>query len=380
VVRESEYARTPDDQSFVSKWAGKFQKISEGGAGLMDSDRAAIVRMAKVFLQKSEEMFGTQRSVYYNEARSSGLSPDFVIGELPNQSQIEIATGTETPKDTNFISSYGTPVKVTPSMENALTTAQSKIDIPLQITDSLRSTEQQRKAYESGKEGVAKPGTSFHEKGEAIDLTQVPEMKNEKVFSALRAAGLQQHPDEWWHWSRGEFAPTGEITTSKEGGINTHANDSDALGNTFISHGSYGMNRSSAARFAKENGFKNTDPESEEFKKEWDERAKEKDFIDKEHTFALENFYQPQLNILKTSGIPQELLDNPNFQSLILDVSVNKGAGTKLILKALKGKQIESVEQAIQEITNERILEASGHPREEGIKNRATTVNNELQK
>tara|TARA_R110002153_G_scaffold51460_5_gene144718 strand:- start:7386 stop:10340 length:2955 start_codon:yes stop_codon:yes gene_type:complete len=77
--------------------------------------------------------------------------------------------------------------------------------IKLQIADSFRPTSVQKESFESGKEGVAPPGTSFHEKGDAIDLAQFPEMNNEKVFAALREAGLQQHPGEWWHWSSGEF-------------------------------------------------------------------------------------------------------------------------------------------------------------------------------
>ena len=28
---------------------------------------------------------------------------------------------------------------------------------------------------------------------------------NAKVYAALKEAGFRQHPDEWWHWSIGEF-------------------------------------------------------------------------------------------------------------------------------------------------------------------------------
>ena len=30
-------------------------------------------------------------------------------------------------------------------------------------------------------------------------------MNSDKVFKALKFAGFKQHPDEWWHWSIGEF-------------------------------------------------------------------------------------------------------------------------------------------------------------------------------
>jgi len=111
--------------------------------------------------------------------------------------------------ETNIPNVYGGKVKVAPDMAGALRTAQNTLKqagIDLQIGDSFRSHEVQKQSFDSGKAGVAPPGTSFHEKGEAIDLAQNNAMKNEKVFAALRNAGLQQHPNEWWHWSKGEFS------------------------------------------------------------------------------------------------------------------------------------------------------------------------------
>jgi len=108
---------------------------------------------------------------------------------------------------TNRPNVYGGKVKVTQMVSDALDIAEKALGIDLKIADSARSTETQRQAYESGKAGVAPPGTSFHETGNAIDLSQTgsDNMNNQKVFAALRRAGLQQHPGEWWHWSRGEF-------------------------------------------------------------------------------------------------------------------------------------------------------------------------------
>ncbi len=47
---------------------------------------------------------------------------------------------------------------------------------------------------------------SFHTSGNAIDLAQNEQNKNnKKLFNSLRKAGFKQHPNEWWHWSIGEF-------------------------------------------------------------------------------------------------------------------------------------------------------------------------------
>ena len=102
----------------------------------------------------------------------------------------------------------GQTIKATPEVAQKITSVKDELEVAgvkLQIADSFRTTETQKESYTSGKVGVAPPGTSFHEKGQAIDLAQVDEMKNEKVYAALRAQGFQQHPKEWWHWSIGEF-------------------------------------------------------------------------------------------------------------------------------------------------------------------------------
>jgi len=81
VVRESEYARTPGDQAFVSRWQGFTKQIAEGGAGLTDSDRAAIVRMAKIFRDKSNEKLNAQRDIFFDESQRNKLNGFFVVGE-----------------------------------------------------------------------------------------------------------------------------------------------------------------------------------------------------------------------------------------------------------------------------------------------------------
>ena len=83
-----------------------------------------------------------------------------------------------------------------------------KLGIDLQIEDSFRHKSVQKEQYEKSfgtpKEGlVAHPDSSYHPKGTAFDLAQIPEMKDSRVYEVLEKAGfIQSRPDdEWWHWS-----------------------------------------------------------------------------------------------------------------------------------------------------------------------------------
>lgn len=109
---------------------------------------------------------------------------------------------------TKITSVYGNPVKVAESVKGPLEKVYDglkQIGINLKIADSYREKAEQQKTYESGKPGVVSGEKSYHPKGLAIDLAQVPEMNNQKVFDSLKQQGFKQHPGEWWHWSVGEF-------------------------------------------------------------------------------------------------------------------------------------------------------------------------------
>lgn len=127
---------------------------------------------------------------------------------------------------------YGSPVQLKKSVADSLVRAandlKTKHNINIKIADNYVSKEIKQAAFEKyekdsadyrsqgyyrnseGKKVYSPPPKqagrkSFHTHGQAIDLVQSKEMKNEKVFAALRAQGFKQHPDEWWHWSIGEF-------------------------------------------------------------------------------------------------------------------------------------------------------------------------------
>jgi hypothetical protein len=64
VVRESEYARTPEGLPLVNKLPGLVQKVQSGGAGLTDEDREDLVTAAKIISDVKGKVYNTQRNQY----------------------------------------------------------------------------------------------------------------------------------------------------------------------------------------------------------------------------------------------------------------------------------------------------------------------------
>lgn len=90
VVRESEYARTPEGQSLMNRIAGFAQKVQAGGSGLTDADRIEVARAAKVLINNSGELYNTKISDYEGLANSIGADPKFVTGGYQKFSPYDI--------------------------------------------------------------------------------------------------------------------------------------------------------------------------------------------------------------------------------------------------------------------------------------------------
>lgn len=121
----------------------------------------------------------------------------------------------ETPVDTWIKNVYWTWVKLAPTVWNMVINAYNALKdqwIDLKIADSTRSFNTQKQSYESWKEWVAKPWYSFHEKWQAIDLSQLAKdwmfvnwVLKPEVKKALEDSWLQQLPSEPRHRSYGEM-------------------------------------------------------------------------------------------------------------------------------------------------------------------------------
>lgn len=79
VVRESEYARTPQDLSLLSRIKGKWDKIQRGGAGLDSSEREALARMVTNFSDIASQQYNDQVTYYSDLAKRYGYKPENIV-------------------------------------------------------------------------------------------------------------------------------------------------------------------------------------------------------------------------------------------------------------------------------------------------------------
>lgn len=79
VVRESEYARTPEGLALLDRAAGIMGKMQKGGAGLTKGERQSLVAMAKVFYDRSQDVYNQNKALYTDLSTSYGIPVERVI-------------------------------------------------------------------------------------------------------------------------------------------------------------------------------------------------------------------------------------------------------------------------------------------------------------
>ena len=79
VVRESEYARTPENLPLFNRFGGALDKLKKGGAGMTNQDRQALVWGAKIIANERGKTFNTTYEDYNMLAREYGIKPELVL-------------------------------------------------------------------------------------------------------------------------------------------------------------------------------------------------------------------------------------------------------------------------------------------------------------
>lgn len=82
VVRESEYARTPENMPVVNRFSGALQKLQTGGAGLTDKDREALVWGAKVIADERGKTYNETLEGYIDLANQNSIDTNLVTRGL----------------------------------------------------------------------------------------------------------------------------------------------------------------------------------------------------------------------------------------------------------------------------------------------------------
>lgn len=78
VVRESEYARTPQNLPLVNAISGAIQKVQQGGAGLTDQDRQALVAGAKIIADERGKTYNATLASYEDLGNQYGIDPSLI--------------------------------------------------------------------------------------------------------------------------------------------------------------------------------------------------------------------------------------------------------------------------------------------------------------
>ena len=79
VVRESEYARTPQNLPIINRIQGAIQKIQKGGAGLTNKDREALVLGAKIIADERGKTYNTTRQEYEDLSTAYDLDSNITL-------------------------------------------------------------------------------------------------------------------------------------------------------------------------------------------------------------------------------------------------------------------------------------------------------------
>lgn len=84
VVRESEYARTPEGLSVLNRMEGYLSKLNKGGSGITNQERYDIIRVSKKLLDSAGDAYDGELDRYSDLAKSDTykVDPKGVLGGL----------------------------------------------------------------------------------------------------------------------------------------------------------------------------------------------------------------------------------------------------------------------------------------------------------
>lgn len=115
VVRESEYARTPEGLALANRLQGSLEKISQGGAGLTDQDRTDLVSAAKIIANSRGSTYSQTRGGYVNLAQQMSLDPSLITATMPEFTPYQINSATRTNPGQSPLIWNGRRLKDTPA-------------------------------------------------------------------------------------------------------------------------------------------------------------------------------------------------------------------------------------------------------------------------
>lgn len=112
VVRESEYARTPENLPLLNRLTGAIQKVQQGGAGLTDSDREALVWGAKVIANERGKTYNDTLQGYLELAGMNAIDSNLVTRGLEEHKDYSINNSKQSYKVGDILEFNGKKLRV----------------------------------------------------------------------------------------------------------------------------------------------------------------------------------------------------------------------------------------------------------------------------
>lgn len=78
-VREGEYARTVEGQALLNRVGGFVSRLQQGGAGITDADREAMVNASNVLYKEAQKTYNETARFYTALANDYGLNPERIV-------------------------------------------------------------------------------------------------------------------------------------------------------------------------------------------------------------------------------------------------------------------------------------------------------------
>jgi len=104
VVRESEFARTPEAQALIEQMKGYLPKIKSGGTGLTDKERQEIVNTSNLLWQAAGKQYETVLADYTSLASGQediGVKVENILQGIPRSVELQVSNILEGVKESN---------------------------------------------------------------------------------------------------------------------------------------------------------------------------------------------------------------------------------------------------------------------------------------
>ena len=205
VVRESEYARTPEGIGFIQRIQAYIPQLRKGGLGITDDDRKALYDMSVKLLEESKITLNKHIDRYTQLAEDYGVEPRLIMGNI---------------KRFDVDSTKPSQSEESPEIREMSIEELEKIASETPPTEAISEPTE---AVVGRKEVTpAKPSPKVKEKiapisGSVMGVkkSEVAEERPVKITNAQISPKIRQHFNSLTRWVKGQTQPTDLIADIK---------------------------------------------------------------------------------------------------------------------------------------------------------------------